>query len=351
MDAEKWVDANRHLFGSDYERLFALTVLPLVQGLEWGDVKAQYPFLDKEGRQRYSDFVILESENVRLAIEVDGYDKKGDGTGMSHADFVDWQRRQASLASQGWHVLRFANRDVRDYPESCAEHITELLTKLRMNEGGRVQIVTVHSQKHETPSTPGSSIEPTRTRGIFMPSSSAIALGLISMVAVASWWLYPSKGSVSAVEPTMRASVDVPAPKNISTPQPEIADENDQSYYGNLDCKNPIKWHKASEHVGKFITVAGPLVESKASPNLGGKPIWLNIGNKFPERNRFSVVIWGVNWGNFNLSALGINERGGTVSDFGEEPWICVAGVITSYKGVPQIEIQSPSQVRMWHAD
>ncbi len=43
------------------------------------------------------------------------------------SDFLDWQRRQASLVAQGWRVIRFANVDVRDNALRCAELLGLLL--------------------------------------------------------------------------------------------------------------------------------------------------------------------------------------------------------------------------------
>jgi len=52
---------------------------------------------------------------------------------MSHVDFVDWQRRQAALTAYGWHVLRFANRDVINEPSRC-KHYIELLLRDQRNK-------------------------------------------------------------------------------------------------------------------------------------------------------------------------------------------------------------------------
>jgi hypothetical protein len=131
MYLNAWTQQNERRFGSAFESMFAKAVLPLVPEIRLEAITVQYPFLDSDGKQRYCDFVIEEDDVVRIAIEIDGFDKTGAGQGMSHDEFVDWQRRQASLASQGWFVLRFANRDVRDEPERCAAQISQLLRRLR----------------------------------------------------------------------------------------------------------------------------------------------------------------------------------------------------------------------------
>lgn len=58
--------------------MFAQTVLAQVQGLNLNTVTAQYHFQDLDGKNRYCDFVIQEG-SIRIAIEVDGYDKRNTG--------------------------------------------------------------------------------------------------------------------------------------------------------------------------------------------------------------------------------------------------------------------------------
>lgn len=71
---------------------------------------------------------------IVIVIEVDGYDKRNTGQGMSHDEFFDWQQRQAALTTAGWHVLRFANRDVRDHPQRCQRYIELLFLTLLVNK-------------------------------------------------------------------------------------------------------------------------------------------------------------------------------------------------------------------------
>lgn len=124
-----WIRKNRDKFGSEYEEVFVRNVFPVLDGFNIHDVVPQYPFVDLEGRQRYCDFLV-KVNNFIIVIEIDGYDKRGVGSGMTHDEFVDWQRRQSAIAAMGWHVLRFANRDVRDNPKFCANVINSLILKL-----------------------------------------------------------------------------------------------------------------------------------------------------------------------------------------------------------------------------
>jgi very-short-patch-repair endonuclease len=139
MTPNEWLDRFQRKSGrkldSKYERTFLLDVLGQVPNFDFGSLEGQMSFKDSDGKQRYCDFAVEEGREVRIALEVDGYDKKGRGTGMTHNEFVDWQRREAALVSQGWYVLRFANRDVCDRPDKCAEHVNLLLARERQKAG------------------------------------------------------------------------------------------------------------------------------------------------------------------------------------------------------------------------
>jgi hypothetical protein len=97
-----------------------------------------------------------------------------------------------------------------------------------------------------------------------------------------------------------------------------------------------IWWYEAKDHIGDRLTVCGPVVDSKWASGSSGKPTFLNIGEPYPDPDRFTVVIW-------------IDYR----SNFPQPPEdyylgknICVTGLITEYDGIPQIEVQSPTQIQ-----
>lgn len=331
MNIDGWIRDNQQFFGSDYEIVFARSVLPLVNGLDLGRVSVQYPFFDKDGRQRYCDFAIVESDDVRLAIEIDGYDKRGTGAGMSHADFIDWQRRQASLAATGWHVLRFANKDVRDYPSRCAEYINQLLNKLRDKEGGRVRVVTVQASPPKEFSEPRSEPDqkPDRSRSV----SKLLAISLCTVAVIAFLGSIFSRSSNFFDN---RVSANYLSQAN----KPELR-------YGDLRCDSPLDWKTARENIGRVVTLVGPMLSSKAKPDLAGSPLWIDVGNAFPAKNRLSVVIWGQNWHGFHLPSLNA-EHWANVGDGLASPYICLQGKVEVYKGVPQIELIDKGQLKIF---
>lgn len=331
MGIDGWIRDNRQLFGSEYEIVFARNVLPLVNGLNLDKVSVQYPFVDSDGRQRYCDFAIFESNDVRLAIEIDGYDKRGTGTGMSHADFVDWQRRQASLAATGWHILRFANKDVRDYPSRCAEYINQLLKRLRDKEGGRVRVITVHASPPKELSVLRSEPDQKPVR-----SRSASKLLVISLCAIASLAFLGSLYTRPSDSSDARSSES-----NFSQ-----VDKTDW-IYGDLKCDSPLDWRDASKNIGRIVTIVGPMLSSKAKPDVAGSPLWIDVGGVFPTKNRLSVVIWGRNWLGFHLPSLDA-ERWVSSGDGSSSPYICMRGKVEVYKGVPQIELLDKTQLKIF---
>jgi very-short-patch-repair endonuclease len=330
MTIDYWIEANRNSFGSEYETIFARNVLPLVKDLDLKTVAAQYAFKDKDGRQRYCDFVIVESDEVRLAIEIDGYDKLGTGMGMSHAQFLDWQRRQASLAAQGWHVLRFANRDVRDNPERCAEYINQLLSKLRSSANGRVEIIKIQGGTFDDvdcrPSQPSPPVKKTNTY-------STMGIGLLATVVALGLWLELSGRPTGQSEyaPSSQAH------KPVSTRLVRASD----AQYGALDCRNAVDWTEAHAHVGQLVTIAGPFLASTAKPDASGSPLWLDVGGRFPDKRRLTGVVWGRNWSNFDLQML---DAGQWHQEAGRL-YVCLSGKVALYKGVPQVEVVNPNQI------
>jgi len=102
-------------------------------------------------------------------------------------------------------------------------------------------------------------------------------------------------------------------------------------------CDHETDWSQAINHVGEQLTICGPVVSTNYATASNGSPTFMNIGKPYPDSNRFIVLIWGNNRHNFLFEPesyyLGKN--------------ICVTGVITKYDGVAQIEVSSPSQIKV----
>lgn len=99
-----------------------------------------------------------------------------------------------------------------------------------------------------------------------------------------------------------------------------------------------IPWNEAKYHIGERTTVYGPVASTKWATSSKGQPTFINLGNAYPNTNRFTIVIWAENRGNFPFAPESY-YIGKTIS---------VTGLITEYKGVPEIEATSPSQIHTW---
>lgn len=97
-----------------------------------------------------------------------------------------------------------------------------------------------------------------------------------------------------------------------------------------------ISWDKAKDHIGDRTTVCGPVAGTKYGATSRGKPTWLNIGKDYPSSERFVVIIWGENRGNFPQPP----------ESYYTGKTICVAGLIQEYEGIPQIEVTTPDQIQ-----
>ena len=103
------------------------------------------------------------------------------------------------------------------------------------------------------------------------------------------------------------------------------------------DCTaNGIPWNEAKYHVGERTTVYGLVVDTHYAITSSGQPTFLNLGKSYPDPSRFTVVIWGRNRTNFPSAPESYY--------YGKD--ICVTGLITTYEGIPQIEVSNPSQIQ-----
>ena len=100
-------------------------------------------------------------------------------------------------------------------------------------------------------------------------------------------------------------------------------------------CPDAISWDRAADYTGESVTLRGPVVSATFRRQLNGKPTFLNIGRPFGDPTRLIVVIWGRNRSKFPTAP----ER----TYDGES--ITVTGRVSSFRGVPQIEVRTPSDI------
>jgi hypothetical protein len=116
---------------SPFELKFVELVLRRVPNLSPSIVRPQAPFTAASGLRHRMDFAIVEEPYVHIALEVDGWDKTGRGTGMTQEEFGAFLQRQSELTSQRWDLLRFSNRTFMTSPLSQARFIDLVLRNSR----------------------------------------------------------------------------------------------------------------------------------------------------------------------------------------------------------------------------
>jgi len=118
-----------------------------------------------------------------------------------------------------------------------------------------------------------------------------------------------------------------------------ITMDSDKSLTANFETapSDVISWDEAQDHIGERLTVCGPVKSTYYSSGSKGKPTFLNIGEPYPDPDRFTVIIWGENRGNFPEPP----------ESYYEDKDICVTGLIVSYEGIPEIEVTSPEQIEI----
>lgn len=417
MDIQRWIEVNKDKFDSSYEQMFAERVLVGVDGLDLRTVVTQYQFKDLDNKTRYCDFVIREG-SIRIAIEVDGYDKRNTGQGMTHDEFVDWQRRQAALTAAGWHVLRFANRDVRDRPGQCKRYIELLLRDQRsksqhqsslesaiaqiskeleaaqrkvgtadqvgnltrqinllknqllvaksaqpLTERDRremEQLVTrLEEENRELKQEKNKLEQQTQILGgensTMKTTVWAFTLIIGFLIAAGAYVLGGKDGNVPVVahvsaEPVRQAAaLQNPAsqPETVTTAQaaPVKLAPAPQSQQvaaraataapatpSGQTCDTPINWRSAKDYAEQRVAVLGTVAEYRYMPNVNGSPTWINLGAKYPNKNRLAVIVWGDNRDRFGraLTSNLVNRQ------------ICILGTVKMRDGVPQIAISRP---------
>lgn len=125
-----------------------------------------------------------------------------------------------------------------------------------------------------------------------------------------------------------------------TTPTITITMDSNKSLTANFEpVPTGISWNEARNHIGERATennpVYGPVVGASYRPDISGQPTWLNIGEDYPSQNRFVVIIWGENRGNFSQAP----------EDYYLGKTIYVTGLIELYDGVAEIQVTSPDQI------
>lgn len=417
MNIDDWIKLNGANFGSEFELEFAVKVLAKTSGIDLNTVSTQYHFKDLDGKNRYCDFVIQEGL-IKIAIEIDGFSKKPGETGMSHDDFVDWQRRQAALTALGWYVLRFANRDVVNEPVRCQRYIELLLREQRsksqhqanleeaigrlnaqlkvargnINSGeqanklqreinllknqlelaqsakpldssdknelkqlvGRLeqenkQLIAAHNKIKEENAALTTSNASLKEQKQFLDGENDTMkttiwafVAVLGILVMAGTYILTRNSATQAPPLVINA---VPAQQQMETQRSvlttqvnqavDVKPRNKSAATSSISCDSPIDWQLAKNHAEQLVAVRGTVKEYQYLPNVKGAPTWINLGAKYPAKERLAVVVWGNDRDRFGraLSEGLVNRQ------------ICIIGKVRLHNGTPQIAIKWPREL------
>lgn len=148
---EQWIRQNAHLIGADDygdELLFARQVLPRVPDLSPGEVTPQKKVV-VGGAHRRIDFAV-ERHGLRVAIEIDGWDKSGTGTGQTRAEQQAFTDRQNALVSAGWNPIRYTVSHLRRDPGAVARDLTGRLRAVSDRQSIPVRSAAADSHLRQT---------------------------------------------------------------------------------------------------------------------------------------------------------------------------------------------------------
>ena len=380
MGASVWLARSGHLLkDSPFEELFVRNVLTRVPDLDFRALSAQFRFTDDGGRTRYCDFVIQEGEGVRIAIEVDGYDKRGTGTGMSRSDFLDWQRRHASLVAQRWRVIRFANVDVRDRAPACAELLGLLLRDERSKES---HSRSLEQRIRELETTQERKVAEERTRygeerGELERLKAELALArqaprltgeegrrleeleqaqaqvkvleretnimkttiwaFTALLAVVLFLAFQARGPSGESAPASQRPMTTAPPQVQPEPRREVAPLQPSPTLAGSSCGQPIPWGLARERIGEVVAIAGPVARVAFRDDVRGRPVFITIGQAYPSRQRVDLVIWqGERDAFLPLLQQGLEGRD-----------VCAFADVRERDGVPQMVLRNRSELQL----
>ena len=97
-----------------------------------------------------------------------------------------------------------------------------------------------------------------------------------------------------------------------------------------------VSTRDATQYVGRTATVCGDVSAAKFSVRTGGAPTFLDLDGQHPNQ-MFTVLIWGIDRPKFPIppDSAFANKR------------ICVTGLVTDFKGKPEIVVHDPSEIRL----
>lgn len=188
---------------------------------------------------------------------------------------------------------------------------------------------------------------------------------ILWIVVLASWAYFSLTGCVGsgkASGPDVNggiAETSMPSPQDVASSDFEDLGPLDlglnsqeeatrSSRSGTSDSNIIIDWTEASNYIGSYVTIEGPVVSVVEAYGSKGSPIFINIGADGYSYNRVTGVIWESDRGNVDWNLW--NSSGGSYGVVGNI--LRITGMPYRYEdGSVQIRIVDGEQVAMKAAD
>ena len=252
-----------------------------VRGLNPNEVTPQRPFTANDGRTLHIDFAI-ERRDIKIAIEVEGWDKTGSGQGKTKQEHDAFTRRIQSLSADGWVTLTVSNAQFMADKPFYQNQIRQLLLEAEQQPRPPAQtaVDSVPSEPFPSVATPVEHVVPlaeAQRDAPAKPGFGRLALGLClvaALVAGALAWQQVSGedstgvvavNDVSSVLPTVPTTSESPDPTVPATP---ASSESGQANPGNSkDCSDfgdsddPDAWRSAQEWHDRYFEDFGDVAK------------------------------------------------------------------------------------------
>ncbi len=93
----------------------------------------------------------------------------------------------------------------------------------------------------------------------------------------------------------------------------------------------------AAKYMGKQATICGQVATVHLALRTGGAPTFINFDKPNPDQT-FTVLIWGIDRPKFSMAPE---------STFTAGKRVCATGTVTDWRGVPEIVVHGPDEIRV----
>jgi len=330
-----------------YEERYVDEVLARVPNLDWSAVKPQKEF-DDGAVTRFIDFAISEGDLVRIAIEVDGFDKKGEERGMNRPEFAEFSARGQAIVAEGWRLIRVANSLIDREPAKCARTVELVLKRERALEQRLASLPQSDRSPDEARRRLDTELldadERRELRELNAAHQEAIAELEQKLEAEVERREGAERDRDRATEARDRSERDNRGMLKIT------------SYFlatlitlaligvmifrtGSSDglCADAGEWQEAGAEEGSSTTLRGPVVSARYQAKARGKPTFLDVGQPYPDTARLVLLIWGDDREAFPNPPE--TAYAGRV--------VAASGEVERFRGVAQMAIDSPADIEV----